>query len=73
MAMKATPLWGDKPDVEVYGERLRDARLIQRLRSGEVAVAAGISQSWYSKLEHAISTTVEWNKADSLAQALGFP
>ncbi|WP_326844060.1 XRE family transcriptional regulator [Streptomyces sp. NBC_01558] len=71
--MKATPLWGDKPDVEVYGERLRDARLIQRLRSGEVAVAAGISQSWYSKLEHAISTTVEWNKADSLAQALGFP
>ncbi|WP_410537483.1 helix-turn-helix domain-containing protein [Streptomyces sp. KL2] len=73
MTTKATPLWGDKPDVEIYGERLRDARLIQRLRSGEVAEEAGISQSWYSKLEHAISTTVEWKKASDLAQALGFP
>ncbi|MFC9468982.1 helix-turn-helix domain-containing protein [Streptomyces coelicoflavus] len=73
MTTKATPLWGDKPDVEMYGERLRDARLIQRLRSGQVAAEAGVSQSWYSKLEHALSTTVDWQKASDLAQALGFP
>ncbi|MEU1922597.1 ImmA/IrrE family metallo-endopeptidase [Streptomyces albogriseolus] len=73
MTTKATPLWGDKPDVEVYGERLRDARLIQRLRSGEVATRAGVSQSWYSKLEHAISTKLDWQKANDLAGALGFP
>ncbi|MER5447778.1 XRE family transcriptional regulator [Streptomyces sp. NPDC002764] len=72
MTTKATPLWGDKPDVEIYGERLRDARLIQRLRSGEVASQAGVSQSWYSKLEHAISTTLEWQKASDIATALGF-
>ncbi|WP_078919243.1 helix-turn-helix domain-containing protein [Streptomyces sp. NRRL S-481] len=72
MMTKATPLWGDKPDVEVYGERLRDARLIQRLRSGEVAAKAGVSQSWYSKLEHAISTTLDWQRANHIAIALGF-
>ncbi|MGW0554414.1 helix-turn-helix domain-containing protein [Streptomyces sp. NPDC002926] len=72
MMTKATPLWGDKPDVEIYGERLRDARLIQRLRSGEVAAQASISQSWYSKLEHAICTALEWRKANDIALALGF-
>ncbi|MGW0754987.1 helix-turn-helix domain-containing protein [Streptomyces sp. NPDC002814] len=73
MTTKAIPLWGDFAEVEVFGERLRDARLIQRLKSGDVAQQAGVSQSWYSKLEHAVSTTVELLRARQLASALDFP
>ncbi|MET9974879.1 XRE family transcriptional regulator [Streptomyces microflavus] len=68
---KAIPLWREA-EVEVFGERLRDARLIQRMRSGDVARQAGVSQSWYSKVEHAISTILEASKAQQLAAALNF-
>ncbi|MEU6340253.1 XRE family transcriptional regulator [Streptomyces sp. NPDC046977] len=73
MTTKAIPLWGDSAEVEVFGERLRDARLIQRLKSGDVAQRAGVSQSWYSKLEHADSTAVELTRGRQLASALEFP
>jgi len=72
MTTKATPLWGNA-EVEVFGERLRDARLIQRLKSGDIAKRAGVSQSWYSKLEHAMSTVLESDRAQGLAHALDFP
>ncbi|WP_329529322.1 helix-turn-helix domain-containing protein [Streptomyces sp. NBC_01462] len=68
---KAIPLW-QEAEVEIFGERLRDARLIQRLRSGDVAKEAGVSQSWYSKVEHTVSTMLEKPKAQRLASALNF-
>ena len=68
------PLWGKTPtEVEIFGERLRDARLIQQLQSQSVAERAGLTPYAYSRLEHSLSTTVEIQRAHNLATALDFP
>jgi transcriptional regulator with XRE-family HTH domain len=61
------------PNVEVYGERLRDARVIQRLRSGVVAELAGFSADRYSRLETSFSSSLTLDRAERLAKALNFP
>lgn len=70
--MKATPLWGVPGEVEVYGERLRDARVIQKLKSGVVAQNAGLSPERYSRIENSLSSTVDELRARRLAMAVGF-
>ena len=70
----ATPLaWRVPGEVEVFGERLRDARVIQRLKAGAVAEAAGLSPERYSRLETNLSTTLAETRARTLALAVGFP
>lgn len=69
---KATPLWGLPGEVDIYGERLRDARVIQRLKAGAVAQDAGISPDRYSRFETESFSAVEQSIALRLAMAVGF-
>jgi transcriptional regulator with XRE-family HTH domain len=70
----ATPLWGTTTtEVDIFGERLRDARVIQRLKAQTVAEMAGIAPDRYSRYEHSLSTTVDSSRARQLAEALTFP
>lgn len=57
---------------EVFGERVRDARVIQRMRASAVAEKAGFNPDRYSKIENADWTLLESDKAFRLASALGF-
>lgn len=67
------PLWGKAANIEVFGERLRDARHIQRMKALSVADAAGMTPDRYSRLENNLSTAVEVQRAHQLASALDFP
>jgi Zn-dependent peptidase ImmA (M78 family) len=70
----AVPLWGKTTaELDIFGERLRDARVIQRLKAQDVAEIAGIAPERYSRLEHSLSTTVDAIRAGQLAGALNFP
>ncbi len=70
----AIPLWGTTTtEVDIFGERLRDARVIQRLKAQTVAEMAGIAPDRYSRYEHSLSTTVDSLRARQLADALTFP
>ena len=70
----AVPLWGKTAtELDIFGERLRDARVIQRLKAQTVAEAAGIASDRYSRLEHSLFTTVDIMRARQLASALNFP
>ena len=70
----AIPLWGTTTtEVDIFGERLRDARVIQRLKAQTVAEMAGIAPDRYSRYEHNLSTTVDSSRARQLADALTFP
>jgi len=71
--MTEAPLWRMPGEVEIYGERLRDARVIQKLKAGAVAQSAGVSPERYSRLENEISSTVAESRARELAMAVGFP
>jgi Zn-dependent peptidase ImmA (M78 family) len=68
------PLWGKTAtELDIFGERLRDARVIQRLMAREVAEAASMAADRYSRLENSLSTTVDISRARQLANALDFP
>lgn len=68
------PLWGKtETELDIFGERLRDARVIQRLKAQDVAEMAGIAPHRYSKYEHNLSTTVDTVRAHLLAGAVNFP
>jgi Zn-dependent peptidase ImmA (M78 family)/transcriptional regulator with XRE-family HTH domain len=68
------PLWGKTPtEVDLFGERLRDARVIQRRKAQDVAVEADLAPERYSRLENSLSTTVDAPRARRLARALDFP
>ena len=70
----AVPLWGTTTtELDIFGERLRDARVIQRLKAQVVAEMAGIAPERYSRLEHSFSTTVDAMRVGQLAGALNFP
>jgi Zn-dependent peptidase ImmA (M78 family) len=70
---KATPLWGKTTtEVDIFGERLRDARVIQRLKAQVVAERVGIAPDRYSRFERSVSTTVDIVRARHLASALDF-
>ncbi len=72
--MKPTPLWGTTAsELEIFGERLRDARVIQRLKAQAVAERADMTPDRYSRLENSLSTTVDMDRAHRLARALEFP
>ncbi|WP_433055556.1 XRE family transcriptional regulator [Dactylosporangium sp. CS-033363] len=60
-------------NVRVYGERLRDARVVQALLSKDVAQRAGLAPSQLTRLEHATYTDVNEETAERLANALAFP
>lgn len=66
------PLWGTPTSIEIFGERLRDARLIQRLKAQSVAEAAGMTPDRYSRLENSLSATIEVQRANQLASSLDF-
>jgi Zn-dependent peptidase ImmA (M78 family)/transcriptional regulator with XRE-family HTH domain len=57
----------------LYGQRLRDARTIQRLKSKDVAADAKVAPSRLSRLERAYVTDVDDHVADGLARTLHFP
>jgi len=68
------PLWGKTPtEVDIFGERLRDARVIQRMKAQDVAGVTGIAPERYSRLENSLSTTMDAMRARQLASALDFP
>lgn len=67
------PLWGVEADQEVFGERLRDARVIQRLKSSGVAEKAHLTPDRYSRLENSLSTKVNQKRIAALADAVDFP
>jgi Zn-dependent peptidase ImmA (M78 family)/transcriptional regulator with XRE-family HTH domain len=70
----STPLWGQTAaESEVFGERLRDARLIQRMKAQDVAEAAGMPPDRYSRLENNLVTVLDGSRAMRLAVALDFP
>jgi Zn-dependent peptidase ImmA (M78 family) len=74
MAPEPTPLWGTtETELTIFGERLRDARVIQRLKAQAIAEKANLSPDRYSRLENRLSTIVDIARAHSLAVALGFP
>ena len=62
-----------KMNVRVFGERLRDARIIQGLPSKAVAEQSGIAPSQLTRLEHAHYTEVNVDTAERLSQTLSFP
>jgi Zn-dependent peptidase ImmA (M78 family) len=67
------PLWGKSTtELEIYGERLRDARLIQRYKAQDVAKAADMLPDRYSRLEHSLASPVDAQRARKLANALDF-
>jgi Zn-dependent peptidase ImmA (M78 family) len=67
------PLWGKTPtEVDIFGERLRDARVIQRRKAQDVAAEAGLAPDRYSRLENNLSTTLGTPRAQRLANALHF-
>lgn len=68
------PLWGKTPaELDIFGERLRDARVIQRKKAQDVASQVGLAPERYSRLENSLSTTVDGLRAQRLAGALDFP
>jgi Zn-dependent peptidase ImmA (M78 family) len=74
MAPEPTPLWGTtETELTIFGERLRDARVIQRLKAQSVAEKAKLPPDRYSRLENSLSTIVDIGRAHALAIALGFP
>jgi Zn-dependent peptidase ImmA (M78 family) len=74
MAPEPTPLWGTtETELTIFGERLRDARVIQRLKAQFVAEKAKLPPDRYSRLENSLSTIVDIRRAHALAIALGFP
>jgi Zn-dependent peptidase ImmA (M78 family) len=74
MTMNPTPLWGTTAsELDVFGERLRDARVIQRRKAQEVAERAGLAPDRYSRLENSLSTTMDIDRAHRLAHAVEFP
>lgn len=74
MTMNPTPLWGTTAsELDVFGERLRDARVIQRRKAQEVAERAGLAPDRYSRLENSLSTTMAMDRAYRLAHAVDFP
>jgi Zn-dependent peptidase ImmA (M78 family)/transcriptional regulator with XRE-family HTH domain len=60
-------------NVRIYGERLRDARVVQSLLSKDVASRAGIAPSQLTRLERSPYTDVNPDTAEHLATALSFP
>lgn len=70
---RPVPLWGKTTEVEIYGERLRDARVIQRLKAAAIAEAAGLTSASYSRLENSVSSNVAVDRAHRLANAVDFP
>lgn len=74
MAPEPTPLWRTtEAELTIFGERLRDARVIQRRKAQSVAESAKLPPDRYSRLENSLSTTVDIGRAHALAIALGFP
>ncbi len=74
MTMNPTPLWGTTAsELDVFGERLRDARVIQRRKAQDVAEHAGMTPDRYSRLENTLSTTMDMDRAHRLARAVEFP
>ncbi len=71
MTMPTLPL--EIQSDEVYGERVRDARLIQRLKANVVAQLADIPPDRYSRIENSISSQLPHDRALILAQSLNFP
>jgi Zn-dependent peptidase ImmA (M78 family) len=68
------PLWGKTPtEVDIFGERLRDARVIQRRKAQDVAGEVGLAPERYSRLENCLSATVDVLRARRLASVLDFP
>lgn len=74
MATEPTPLWGPtESELTIFGERLRDARVIQRLKAQDVAESANLTPDRYSRFEHDPSSTVAIERAHALARAVDFP
>jgi Zn-dependent peptidase ImmA (M78 family) len=74
MTTNPIPLWGTTAsERDIFGERLRDARVIQRRKAQDVAAGAGMTPDRYSRLENNFSTTVDVEKAHRLARAVEFP
>lgn len=74
MITEPTPLWGTtETELTIFGERLRDARVIQRLKAQSVAESADLQPDRYSRLETSLSTPVDIRRARALACALEFP
>lgn len=53
------------------GARLRELRLNKNMSQEDVAFAAGVDQSTYSKMERLGPQVVSWSKAQAVAKALG--
>ncbi len=67
-------LWGTTAtELDVFGERLHDARVIQRLKGQAVAEAAQLAPDRYSRLETSLSTPVDALRSRQLANASNFP
>lgn len=60
-------------ELELFGERIRDARLIQRLKAQDVANISRMPPDRYSRLENNLSTKLDGSKARLIARALDFP
>jgi Zn-dependent peptidase ImmA (M78 family) len=73
MTMNPTPLWGTTAsELDIFGERVRDARVIQRLKAQDVAELANMTPDRYSRLETSPSTIMDTERAHRLARALDF-
>lgn len=53
------------------GARLKELRLKKNMSQEDVAFAAGVDQSTYSKVERLGPQVVSWAKLQSIAKALG--
>lgn len=71
--MTQASLWGTTAELEIFGERVRDARLIQRLKAQDVAEKSGFPPDRYSRIENSLSTKLDVSKARQIAAALDFP
>lgn len=67
-------LWGTTTaELEIFGERVRDARLIQRLKAQDVAEKSGLPPDRYSRIENSLSTKLDTSRARQISAALNFP
>jgi Zn-dependent peptidase ImmA (M78 family) len=72
--MTQASLWGTTTaELEIFGERVRDARLIQRLKAQDVADKSGLPPDRYSRIENSLSTKLDASKARQISAALDFP
>jgi len=57
----------------IYGDRLRQARVLRKIKSMELAAAAGTTGSTLTRWEQAETVTIESRTLESIGKAVSFP